>query len=63
MHSESNKVNVTVFKDTFLELLTTSKSLCYVEVKGNGDELWDIDVLTTWRRDISDIGVVKFYKL
>ena len=64
VHSESNEDDVTVFKDTFVELLTTSKSLCYVEVQGDGDELWDmIDFPITWKIDILDIFVVKFFKL
>jgi len=64
LYSVSTEVDVTIFKDTILELLTTSKSLCYVEIFSGYDVvLWDIDVPSTWRQVVTDDAFHEFFKL
>jgi hypothetical protein len=59
--TENEEINV--FNEMIFELLTKSKSLHYVEVDVNCEEVEDIVVPPTWRRDISNDDVNCFFRL
>jgi hypothetical protein len=61
--TENEEINV--FNEMIFELLTKSKSLRYVEIDVHCEEVRDIVVPPTWRRDISNVPCIvhKFFKM